>query len=69
MRWARQCGGWVPLVPIFFGHVVGVAALSYDSEVTFGLNADCATVPDLDVLKGEIDHARIGLGSKARRSS
>jgi WS/DGAT/MGAT family acyltransferase len=47
----------VPLVPIFSGHAVGVAAVSYDGEVTFGLNADRATVPDLDVLKGGIEES------------
>jgi hypothetical protein len=41
----------VPLVPIFSGHAVGVAAVSYDGEVSFGINADRATVPDLDVLR------------------
>jgi hypothetical protein len=47
----------VPLVPIFSGHAVGVAAVSYDGEVTFGLNADRGTVPDLDVLKGGIEES------------
>jgi WS/DGAT/MGAT family acyltransferase len=49
--------GLVPLVPIFSGHAVGVAAVSYDGEVTFGLNADRATVPDLDVLKSGIEES------------
>jgi hypothetical protein len=44
----------VPLVPIFSGHAVGVAAVSYDGELSFGLNGDRATVPDLDVLKSGI---------------
>jgi diacylglycerol O-acyltransferase / wax synthase len=47
----------VPLVPIFSGHAVGVAAVSYDGEVTLGLNADRATVPDLDVLKDGIEES------------
>lgn len=47
----------VPLVPIFSGHAVGVAAVSYDGTVTFGLNADRATVPDLDVLRDGIEAA------------
>ncbi len=47
----------VPLVPIFSGHAVGVAAVSYDGEVTFGLNADRATVPDLDVLRDGIEES------------
>jgi diacylglycerol O-acyltransferase len=44
-----------PLVPIFSGHAVGVAAVSYDGKVTFGLNADRATVPDLDLLRDGIE--------------
>jgi diacylglycerol O-acyltransferase / wax synthase len=47
----------VPLVPIFSGHAVGVAAVSYDGKVTFGLNADRATVADLDVLRDGIEEA------------
>jgi hypothetical protein len=47
----------VPLAPTFSGHAVGVAAVSYDGEVTFGLDADRATVPDLDVLKGGIEES------------
>jgi WS/DGAT/MGAT family acyltransferase len=39
-----------PLVPIFAYHAVGIAVVSYDGEVVFGLNADHDTVPDLDVL-------------------
>ena len=53
----RAAAAVVPLVPIFSGHAVGVAAVSYDGEVTFGLNADRATVPDLDVLKGGIEES------------
>lgn len=44
----------VPLVPIFAGHAVAVAAVSYDGEVSFGLNADRAAMPDLDVLRDGI---------------
>ncbi len=47
----------VPLVPIFSGHAVGVAAVSYDGTLTFGLNADRATVPDLDVLREGIEES------------
>jgi WS/DGAT/MGAT family acyltransferase len=47
----------VPLVPIFSGHAVGVAAVSYDGQVIFGLNADRATVPDLDVLRDGIEES------------
>lgn len=56
----------VPLVPIFSGHAVGVAAVSYDGRVTFGLNADRATVPDLDVLREGIEEALVELRQLAR---
>ena len=39
-----------PLVPIFAYHAVGIAVVSYDGEVVFGLNADRDTVPDLEIL-------------------
>ncbi len=39
-----------PLVPIFAYHAIGIAVVSYDGEVVFGLNADRETVPDLAVL-------------------
>jgi diacylglycerol O-acyltransferase / wax synthase len=45
----------VPLVPIFAGHALGVAVVSYDGKVTFGLNADRARVPDLDVVREGIE--------------
>jgi len=47
----------VPLVPIFAGHAVGVAVVSYDGTVTFGVNADRAEVPDVDVLRDGIEES------------
>jgi WS/DGAT/MGAT family acyltransferase len=47
----------VPLVPIFTGHAVGVAVVSYDGGVTFGLNADRDAVPDLEVMRHGIEDA------------
>jgi hypothetical protein len=44
-------------VPIFSGHAVGVAAVSFDGLLTIGLNADRATVPDLDVLRDAIEES------------
>jgi diacylglycerol O-acyltransferase / wax synthase len=43
-----------PLVPIFAYHAVGIAVVSYDGEVVFGLNADREAVPDLAVLASGI---------------
>lgn len=39
----------MPLVPLFAGHALGIAIVSYDGGLVFGINADRATVPDLDV--------------------
>jgi diacylglycerol O-acyltransferase / wax synthase len=47
----------VPLVPIFTGHAVGVAVVSYDGTVTFGLNADRDAVPDLDAFRSGIEES------------
>jgi diacylglycerol O-acyltransferase / wax synthase len=59
----------VPLVPIFSGHAVGVAVVSYDGQVSFGLNADRATVPDLDVLRDGIEGALAELRRLANSGS
>ena len=39
-----------PLVPLAAEHAVGVAIVSYDGNVFFGVVADCDAVPDLDVM-------------------
>ena len=46
-----------PLVPIFAYHAVGIAAVSYDGELVFGLAADRGGVPDLDVLARGIEES------------
>ena len=57
----------IPLVPIFARHSVGIAAVSYNGELTFGLNADRATMPDLDELERGIDEALSELVELAQR--
>jgi diacylglycerol O-acyltransferase len=37
-------------VPLAADHGLGVAVVSYAGEVTFGINADFDTVPDVDVV-------------------
>jgi len=39
-----------PVVPLAAEHAVGVAIFSYNGLVTFGINADRDSTPDLDVL-------------------
>ena len=41
----------LPLVPLFADHALGMAIVSYDGELVFGINADRAATPDLDVLE------------------
>jgi WS/DGAT/MGAT family acyltransferase len=45
----------VPLVPLFKDHAIGIAIVSYDGELVFGINADRAANPDLDVLARALD--------------
>jgi WS/DGAT/MGAT family acyltransferase len=46
-----------PLVPLAADHAVGLAVLSYDGRVFFGLNADRDAMPDLDVLTQGIEES------------
>jgi diacylglycerol O-acyltransferase len=41
----------VPIVPLAAEHAIAIAVVSYAGGITFGLSADRATVPDLDVLR------------------
>jgi diacylglycerol O-acyltransferase / wax synthase len=47
----------LPLVPLAAQHSVGVAVVSYDGRVFFGLNGDERTTPDLHVLARGIESA------------
>jgi len=47
----------VPLVPLAAHHAVGVAVVSYDGKVFFGLNGDERAMPDLDTLARGIETA------------
>jgi hypothetical protein len=56
----------LPLVPLFAGHAVGMAIVSYDGELVFGINADYAATPDLDVLQTAMREEFAALLSLAR---
>jgi diacylglycerol O-acyltransferase len=45
----------IPLVPLAAEHAVGIAIVSYDGGVVFGLNADHETVADLHALREGIE--------------
>ena len=59
----------VPMVPLAAEHAVGVAVVSYAGGVTFGLCADRATVPDLDVFRDAIETSLRELASLAHASA
>jgi diacylglycerol O-acyltransferase len=40
----------IPLVPLFADHAVGMAIVSYNGELVFGVNGDYATMPDIELL-------------------
>ena len=40
----------LPLVPLFAGHTIGIAVLTYAGQLVFGLNADRVAAPDVEVL-------------------
>jgi WS/DGAT/MGAT family acyltransferase len=58
----------LPLVPLFSGHTVGIAVVSYAGGIEFGLNADRVAVPDLDVLADGIRLSLGELGGRGRRA-
>lgn len=51
----RRMIGYYPYVPIFHGMRVGVAILSYDGQVAFGVTGDFETMPDIGVLARGIE--------------
>jgi diacylglycerol O-acyltransferase len=56
----------VPIVPLAAEHALAIAVTSYAGGMTFGLYADRATVPDLDVLRDGIATSLLDLEALAR---
>jgi diacylglycerol O-acyltransferase / wax synthase len=46
-----------PYVPVFANNPIGVAVLSYDGQLNFGLTGDWDLAPDLDILRQGIAEA------------
>ncbi len=59
----------VPVVPLAAEHAVGIAVVSYAGRLTFGLCADRATVPDLDVFEHGIVASLEELGTLAEATA
>ena len=47
----------LPLVPLFAGHTIGIAVVSYAGQIVFGLNADRVAAPDVKVLAEGIERS------------
>ncbi len=47
----------LPLVPLFAGHTIGIAVVSYAGQMVFGLNADRMAAPDIAVLAEGIERS------------
>jgi WS/DGAT/MGAT family acyltransferase len=47
----------LPLVPLFAGHSIGIAVVTYADRMVFGLNGDRMSAPDLDVLADGIEQS------------
>jgi WS/DGAT/MGAT family acyltransferase len=61
----------LPYVPLFAGHTVGIAVVSYAGEVVFGLGVDRTSAPDLatlaDGVRSSMDELR-ALAAPRRRT-
>ena len=53
----------LPLVPLFAGHTIGIAVVSYADQMVFGLNADRAAAPDIEILAEGIERSLVELGA------
>jgi WS/DGAT/MGAT family acyltransferase len=53
----REMLEYLPFVPLGPGVRIGVAILSYNGHLRFGITGDYDTAPDIDVLAGGIDAA------------
>jgi diacylglycerol O-acyltransferase len=53
----RRMQAIFPMVPLAQNQALGIAIMSYDGELTFGLNADFDALPDLDLLASQLGEA------------
>ena len=60
---------YLPYVPLGQGIRFGVAILSYEGRLAFGVTGDFDAAPDVDVLTKAIDHAMSELLDAARSRS
>jgi WS/DGAT/MGAT family acyltransferase len=51
---SRQLDAMFPMVPLAENQALGIAIMSYDGQLNFGLNADYDSLPDLEALADEL---------------
>ena len=59
----------IPIVPLAAEHALGIAVISYAGAMTFGLYADRATMPDLDLLRDGIATSLAELAALAHETA
>jgi diacylglycerol O-acyltransferase / wax synthase len=64
----REMDGMFPMVPLAANQALGIAIMSYNGQLNFGLNADYDALPDLEVLADELRAAIDELVVAAGRS-
>jgi hypothetical protein len=53
----RRLEAMYPMVPLAGGQALGIAIISYDGRLNFGLVADYDALPDLEDLAGDLSAA------------
>ncbi|HXO09472.1 MAG TPA: WS/DGAT domain-containing protein, partial [Solirubrobacteraceae bacterium] len=62
----RQLEAAYPMVPLAENQALGIAIMSYNGQLNFGLNADYDTIHDLEALADELRASIAELASAAR---
>jgi hypothetical protein len=50
----RELEAMFPMVPLAENQALGIAIMSYNGQLNFGLNADYDAMPDLEALADEL---------------
>ncbi len=62
----REMLEYLPFVPLSEGIRIGIAILSYNGQLTFGVTGDYATAPDVHFMAEQIEAEMAGLRKRAR---
>jgi diacylglycerol O-acyltransferase len=65
----REMLEYLPFVPLSQGLRTGVAILSYNGKISFGISGDWDTTPDLEVLAAAIETTLAELGRRAETAA